>query len=131
MNMRLAIAPVVLGMVVASGCATTGPAPQTQAEATSESPARNPSDNAQGVQVTAAQDQLFVADHPIGDTGPGHLDEGRTVTATCFVGHATTNIGANGSAVQIEFDDAPGYVAVAIVDFEDGETIRFLEQTEE
>jgi hypothetical protein len=74
---------------------------------------------------------LFVADRPLGDSGFGHLDEGQTVTATCFVGHATTNTGAKGSAVQIEFDDAPGYVAVAIVDFESGETIRFLEQSEE
>ena len=83
----------------------------------------------QGVTVTAAR-EVLVSTTPLGDAGVASLVEGDSVTASCFVARAQTNIGARGSAVRVEAGDETGYAAVAIRDVETDERITFLEQSE-
>lgn len=68
--------------------------------------------DADGVDVQARQDVL-VSQEPLGDLVIGTLEKGASATALCFVRHATTGTGLDGSAIRVQAGDLVGYAAVS------------------
>lgn len=121
----------IVTVLVALSCISCGSSP---APADEPSSSVTPSETSSvvvesGVVVTAASEDVLVSTAPLGDVGIAELSRGRTAAAVCFVPEASTNTRAVGSAVQIELDGQKGFVAVEIVDPENGDRLSFLEES--
>jgi len=97
MSIRVAVATLLLAVACGNETGPVGSAP---------------ADGASGLELEVVRVSA-IATEPLGDVITGELVVGERVTALCFVEHARSNAGVQGSAIKVTSGGVEGFAATS------------------